>query len=747
MSIKKFGLAALALVLVFAAYSYIGAIGLFGVHQSPGTIHPQALPQAALDQVQQSRNDAAAGIGVSSSSQILFGDLHVHTTFSNDAYLASLPLAAGEGSHPPADACDYARYCSALDFWSSNDHAVSLNQQRWTEIKESIRQCNAVTDENNPDVVAFLGYEWTQADKANAGTHYGHKNIVFKYTDEARVAARPIYAETDLGPAAFNPAMLNRAILPMQKFSDRQSYYDWNLYIAEIEQQALCPKGISSKDLPADCKEGARTPADLFRKLDEAGHEAMVIPHGNTWGMYTPATTTWDKQLAGDMQSEKYQNLMEVFSGHGNSEEYRDWRDIEYDDNGKARCPAERPDYLPMCVQAGKIIQQRCLDAGESVDECQRRAIQARQHSVEATWEMATVPGTQANDWLDAMQCRDCFLPAFNYRPGGSSQYALAIGNFDNPDKIRRFRFGFIASSDNHTARPGTGFKEIDRRENVEAFVISDPEVRDFMLRNEPKAQPKSIPVTETVTSNQAVGISHVERASSFFLTGGLVAVHASERNREGIWDALQAKQTYATSGERILLWFDMLDPQNNSVVASMGSELSISHTPKFRVRAVGSFEQKPGCPDYSINSLGTQRLDRLCRNECYNPSDKRKIISRIEVIRIRPQMNPDENVAELIEDTWLSHNCPADPNGCSFEFEDPDFVSQGRETLYYVRAIQQPSLAVNAALMRCEYNEQGECIAANVCSGNVNFTNREDDCLAENEERAWSSPIFVEYR
>ena len=232
-----------------------------------------------------------------------------------------------------------------------------------------------------------------------------------------------------------------------------------------------------------------------------------------------------------------------------------------------------------------------------------------------------------------------------------------------------------------------------------------------------------------------------LERGSSFFLTGGLVAAHSEGRSRHAVWDALRRNEVYGTSGPRILLWFDLLNAVGEESL-SMGSEITSSDTPRFRVRAVGSLEQQPGCPEYSVAALSPERLEHLCRGECYNPGDSRRLINRIEVVRIRPQATPGEPVRELIDDPWRIYSCEPDPAGCMIEFSDPDFTESKRDTVYYVRAIEEPSPAVNAANLRCEYDEVGRCIEIDPCV-HVPY---QEDCLAENEERAWSSPIYVDF-
>jgi hypothetical protein len=348
-----------------------------------------------------------------------------------------------------------------------------------------------------------------------------------------------------------------------------------------------------------------------------------------------------------------------------------------------------------------------------------------------------TVPGALLPEWQDAGQCRDCFQPAFNLRPRSSVQYILALGRDGKSGDPKRFHFGMIASSDNHSARPGTGYKEVSRAEFTEARFAN---FLDTPLGEGPEREPVANSEPMTAEFGPAIfSTFETERGASFFLTGGLAAVHSEGRDREAIWDALQRREVYGTSGPRILLWFDLLNGPGGLPLA-MGSEVELDTSPIFQVRAVGSFEQKPGCPADALDALAPDRMARLCRGECYNPGDQRRPITRIEVVRIRPQKNSSEEVSTLVEDPWQTFSCPGDPEGCRIAFTDPDFDRAGRDTLYYVRAIETPSLAIGADALGCGDARGESCTPVAACSTRPDS----DDCLAVTEERAWSSPIFV---
>src|SRR5262249_28647064 len=134
------------------------------------------------------------------------------------------------------------------------------------------------------------------------------------------------------------------------------------------------------------------------------------------------------------------------------------------------------------------------------------------------------------------------------------------------------------------------------------------------------------------------------------------------------------------------------------------------------------------------------ERLARLCRGECDNPSDVRRRITRVEIVRIRPQLRADEPIAQRIEDPWRVFRCQPDPSGCVVTFSDEEFANSRRDALYYARAIEAKSDAVGATPLSCERDAEGRCVKMRPCFERPD----DDDCLAPTEERAWSSPIFV---
>lgn len=650
---------------------------------------------------------SAERVGAAGDKQILFGDLHVHTGYSTDAMAQTVPVLHGEGSHPPADACDFARFCSALDFWSINDHAESLTPAEWDETREVIRQCNRVAgDPQNPDMVSFLGWEWSQGG-LTPETHFGHKNVVLLGTEEGEVPTRPIGARA-AGSHVWGIVGLGLSLSDLDHWDE---YADLHRSTLDVMTRTGCAEGVDVRDLPNDCFEAAPTPDLLFEKLDQWDFPALVIPHGLAWGITNPKGNDLAKQLSGTLHDPDRQRLLEVYSGHGNSEVYTDSVDAHVDAKTRIVCPEPTDDYEPCCWRAGEIVRSRCVDPNSR--ECQYQVDAARSRAA-GTGAFLSPTGSVLHstigDFGDCGQLQDAFLPAFNYRPGGSAQYGLAVGGFEDGGEIERFRFGLMASSDNHRARGGSGYKEF---------------ARTYMTDGTPLG-----------------GDWRDGRATSFYYAGGLVAVHASGRDRRSIFDALHRREVYGTSGDRILLWFDLVRP--DGALVPMGSEAEAAGVPRFEARAVGAFWQLPGCPETVTDRLTPARLKELCLGECYNPGGERRVITRFEVVRIRPQIDPDEPVGSLIEDPWKVIECPGDPAGCSVTFEDPELAASGREALYYVRAIQEPSPAINGNPLLCERDEEGRCTKGRVCPGGGTEGFPIDDCLDEVEERAWSSPIFV---
>jgi len=701
-------------------------------------IEGKAKPAQALEKQIALQRDARQGMGPgrTQDKHILFGDLHVHSSYSWDGFLFTLPMVGGEGAHPPADACDFARYCSNLDFYALTDHAETLIPEHWEASKESVRACNALAgDAANPDLVAYMGFEWSQAG-LTPDTHWGHRNVIFPQTEDAMLPARPI------GAGAKNEMMGGlQGVVKTARWLDPGSWGRYTAYadfLGDVQAWDHCEEGVDTRELPSSCQEVASDPGTLHEKLDQWGFDVMTIPHGMTWGTYTPATSSIAKHLDPNNFDPQKQTLIEIMSGHGNSERYQSFREVGFAEDGSRYCPEPTEDYLPCCWQAGEIMRSRCGDL--SSQECERRIDLARSYSAEAHVRPFQVfPDAPIEEWLDCGQCRDCLKPSFGYRPRESVQYGLALSKpASDPDgsKPARFRYGFIAASDGHTGRPGTGYKQVERTMMTDAVGRPGPMFERFAEMGGNMDDPQ-MPLRP---SSDAIGVRGSDmRVQSFLYPGGLAAVHSNDRSREAIWSAMKRKEVYGTSGPRILLWFDLLTESSEPM--PMGSEVRMNETPRFSARAVGSLQPQPGCPEWAAEGLPADRLERLCRGECYHPSDERRKITAIEVIRIRPQQSADEEVGPLIEDPWLRHECEDVGNGCQFEFEDPEFVASGRDAVYYVRALEQPSMALNGNPLFPETDADGNVVSVTLCRGEFGA----DGCPAPVQERAWSSPIFVD--
>jgi hypothetical protein len=266
------------------------------------------------------------------------------------------------------------------------------------------------------------------------------------------------------------------------------------------------------------------------------------------------------------------------------------------------------------------------------------------------------------------------------------------------------FAPGFIGSTDNHTSTPGA-VEENNYGGNHGAQVIigrgEKPQLPDRVEQN----------------------------------AGGLAVVYAEQNSRDALFDAMQRREAYGTSGTRIQLRFfgaadfpeDLcsrpdLVAQGYRHGVPMGSELTTTEeAPVFVVSAA----QDPGTPQFPGTAL--QRIQII---KGWVDADGS---SREKVYEIAGQ--PD-NGASVNLDT-------CEPQGEGFQslcqvWQDPDFDSTSN-AFYYTRVLENPS---------CRW-QQHICAANQVdCSRPEAVSEGLRGCCDTSvpktiQERAWSSPIW----
>ncbi len=298
---------------------------------------------------------------------------------------------------------------------------------------------------------------------------------------------------------------------------------------------------------------------------------------------------------------------------------------------------------------------------------------------------------------------------------------ALKAGlELEQRDGTNPFVMGFIGSTDTHSATPGAA----DEQPFVGHLGRRDSEYRN---------------VQDHFFSN----------------AGGHAVVWAEENSRDAIFNALQRKETYATSGTRPIVRFFAAEEFADNICDSptmieqayaagvpMGGELQ-TNAPKFLVSAY----KDPG-------------------TELYPGVD----LQRLQIIKGWVDANGDTHEQVFDVAGNANNGAGVDRNSCAVTgsgarqlctvWQDPEFNAQ-RSAFYYVRVLENPS---------CRWSTR-QCMAAGVnpfsnnCATDAQAANErahelgaegpvyDKCCLREEDEpfyspiiqeRAWTSPIWV---
>ena len=305
---RSIGILLVILLTLGSIASYVlfqASQGAYGDLVVAGTPTPERIPVAAIDTLDSSQLETAHSLNVFEPKQILFGDLHVHSSFSVDAFQLTLPSAGGEGIHPVADACDFARYCSTSTSGRSTITPRTLTPPSAGERPTTpSAECDALAgDPTNPDSrhLPRLGVDPDR--RSTPDNHYGHKNVdpsrhrEDELDPDAPDRRRPASGRSrDLtrrgasGPPSPRPGSPDR-----QHRRARPRHHGPAASRSSGARAPMPGRRPRPRTARSTAAEAAANPRRALREARRLGPRiaSTVIPHGTAWGIYTPAGSDW----------------------------------------------------------------------------------------------------------------------------------------------------------------------------------------------------------------------------------------------------------------------------------------------------------------------------------------------------------------------------------------------------------------------------------------------------------------------
>ncbi len=430
----------------------------------------------------------------------LWGDLHVHTMLSSDAWNYDLRVRpdgayryafGGEILLPPNDANGQgtrrARIDRPLDFAAVTDHAEFLGEQLlctdeispayYTETCRAIRDATAPTD-------SPLGFKIMHP--------FPSREVEICGEDGARCAAalEKGWAETIAAAEKWNDtsAACERTTFIAYEYSSFR--LGSNLHRNVIFRGSAVPKRpVSYMDVQREW--------ELWSLLDTgcnesgSGCEAIAIPHnsnisnGRMFNVDYPGTNSSEEEAARARLRIRIEPIVEIMQHKGDSECRRGVPGVIGVDD--ALCDFEKFENSAFRARNGDDPPGECYDG----------------------FLQDTVPHLGPN----------CLSRRSYVR------YALAEGLAEEARiGVNPFKFGLMASTDTHNAMAGG----VEERSWPGHLGIAD---------GSPEARLRS---GDSGMGNYSNG------------PGGLIGVWAEENARDAIFDAMQRKEVFGTSGPRI---------------------------------------------------------------------------------------------------------------------------------------------------------------------------------------------------
>ena len=631
------------------------------------------------------KKDKSIEVDLNPNREAFFGDLHVHTRYSFDAFIFGTTAS-------PDDAYEYAKGSAIkhplgfdmqlddpLDFYAVTDHAAWLGMIRaYADPDSKPGQLDFASDLHGLNEPENLNTN-TFTKRASLFASLISNELVEPSKNPLKILGAYLNEDTIYGTAAYDRQTHQSAWRDIAEAAERHNSpgefttfiaYEFtssgpgqsNLHRNVIFQNSKAPiQPFSIVD--------SANPEDLWNWMDNLrnlGVESLAIPHNSNGsnGQMFKLVDWAGNPMNDDYASKRMRNepLVEITQVKGTSDTH----------------PLLSPD----------------------------------------------------DNWADFGIMNNRVASPFYSSPTGSyvrNAYLRGL-SLDSEYKINPYKFGLVGASDTHTG--AISDKESDYHSKI-GILDGTPELRgaaplteSFKRQIEESGSNVIIRGYKEIDDQEYIDTGYTEWGAS-----GLAAVWAENNTRESIYNAFRRKETFATSGSRIKVRFfggyDIKDAFNEadpisfaySKAVTMGSDIlqSEEKVPQFIVWALRDLKRAP--LDRVQIIKGWTELSGKPHEKIYDLacSNGRK-------------PNSETNLCKTSKASVDTRNCNISKNYGANElrvvWEDPDF-DPDLKAFYYVRVLENPT---------CRWSTWDAIKSGEKPRSDLPLTI---------QERAWSSPIW----